>query len=492
LSGRPLAVKTMLLASSRLLTALSAVVLTGILTRTLSKEAYATHRQVLLVFSMFVPVLTLGLPRASYFFLAGERGRPRGIISENLVALTVLAGVFGLGILLGVGELVTARFDNPEVARLLPWLVPYALLMYPRMAFGSVMVVRSKVLWMMGADVSARLLLMLGMLGAALWWGTAEATVITNTVWAVGYGSVAVWLMFKATPRGTAEGPLVTWPGIRSQIAFAVPLGLATLISGLSAQLDKYIVSSMCSPEAFAIYVTGAIQVPFVAVITGSINSVILPEYAKHYKAGEPHKIVDLWQRAMNTSLLFLAPILGGILLFGPEITTVLFGADYMLSWVPFAIYALILPMRAATYGSVLMATDNARWVTVSAIVGLTLNGGLSVVFVWGLGPEGAAWATTLSTYGVAAFMLWPISKAVHTPVRALMDWRHIGQVLGVATVPGLLLWPALSWLPGPALLRLVLGGAIYGGAVVGLYALTGLAKPRELVALLRKRKRPE
>ena len=184
----------------------------------------------------------------------------------------------------------------------------------------------------------------------------------------------------------------------------------------------------------------------------------ILPELAGHHKGGRPHEIVRLWQLAMNNSMLFLAPILGVVLLFAPEIATVLFGADYVESAAPFTIYALMLPMRAATYGSVLMATDNGRWVTASALVGLVLNAGLSVVFVRWLGPSGAAWATTLSTYGVAAFTLWPIGKATRTPVRRLIDWARLGKVLGVALCPVLPMWFLVGHLPGPALVRLMLG----------------------------------
>lgn len=482
--GRKLAIKTMLLASSRLLTALSALIVTGILTRTLSKAEYATYRHWLLLFAMFVPVLTLGLPRAPYYFLADEKERPRGVLLESLAPLVALGALFGLAMLVGIGDLTIARFDNPAVADLLPWLVPYALLMYPVQAFGSVMVVREKVTWMMGADVSARLLLIGAVAVAALVWGTAQATVATTSVWAVIYGGVALWLMLKVTPgRNT-----LTWAGIKTQIAFSVPLGLATLITGLSTQLDKYIVSVMCSPEVFAIYVTGAIQVPFIAVITGSINSVLLPEFAGRHKAGRPEEIVPLWQLAMNTSMLFLAPILGAALLFGPEIATVLFGADFADASVPFTIYALMLPLRAATYGSVLMATDRGRWVTISAIAGLVLNAGFSVLFVWGIGPTGAAWATTLSTYGVAAVTFWPISQAVKTPAHKLVDWPRVTRVLGTALAPAALMWPLLHWLPGPALSRLLIGGGIYGGAVLGLYAVTRLATPRDLVNLLRKR----
>ena len=144
--------------------------------------------------------------------------------------------------------------------------------------------------------------------------------------------------------------------------------------------------------KAFAIYVTGALEIPLIGIVTGAMNAVVLPELAKFYKAGETGRIVDLWQRAMNKALLILVPVMFVILILGPSWWW--FSSPRPMKTPPTSpIYALMLPQRAAVYGSVLMATNNTRYVTVAALLGLVLNLVLSIVFVQWMGYTGAAWA---------------------------------------------------------------------------------------------------
>lgn len=466
------------------------MIITGILTRTLDVGAYATHRQILLLAAMALPLLTLGLPKAPFYFLAEPSpARARGVVVENLGALSALALIFGLALLTPLGPLWVERFDNPALPGLLWLLLPYCLGWFPMQSVAGVLVPLDRVGALMRYNVLTHVALLVGVAAAAWGAGTAEATLGVYAGWGVLAGLWGLWLMLSATPKpppGTAGLQGGTWSGLRAQLAFAVPLGLATLLTGLSTQLDKYLVGVLCSERDFAIYVTGAIEVPLVAVVTGAIASVVLPAFTRHHQAGEPGEILRLWQGAMRTSMLFLAPVLYGVLLLGPDIARVLFGPDYVEAARPMRIYALMLPLRAAVYGSVLMATGNSRWVTVSAAVGLVLNALLSWVAVVLIGPDGAAWASVLATYGVVAVMLWPMGRALGVRPSRLIAWRANALVLLAAGLPALVLWPVTGWFEAPGLARLVVVGATYCGLVAAVYQLGGIAPLRTLRAALK------
>ena len=145
------------------------------------------------------------------------------------------------------------------------------------------------------------------------------------------------------------------------------------------------------------------------------MNAVVLPELAKFFKAGKLNEIRLLWQRAMNKAILILAPATFIVLLFGTELITLIFSARYAEAATPMRIYALSLPIRAAVYGSVLMATNKTKWVTGAAIFGLSLNTVLNYWLVGRLGYAGAAWATVATTYGVVMVLLYPLCKALKT-----------------------------------------------------------------------------
>lgn len=468
------------------------MIITGILTRTLDVSVYATHRQVLLLSAIALPLLTLGLPKAPFYFLAdAPPERARGVVIENLGALTVLGLGFGLFVLSPLGPLWTDRFNNPAIDGLVWLMLPYSLGWFPVQSLAGVLVPFDRAATLMTHNVVSHVVLLVAIAAAAFTAGTAEATVGVYAGWGLLAGLWGVWLMWRATPAPPAGVKLPGWggatlSGLGAQMKFAVPLGLATLLTGLSTQLDKYLVGVLCSDHDFAVYVTGAIEVPLVAVVTGAIASVVLPAFTLHHKGGRPEEIVRLWQGAMRTSMLFLAPVLFGVLLLGPDIAQVLFGSDYIDASRPMRIYALMLPLRAAVYGSVLMATGNSRWVTISAAVGLALNALLSWVAVLFIGADGAAWASVVSTYGVVAVMLWPMGKALGVLPRRLIAWRENVIILVVAGLPAAALWPACSLFAGPGLLRLLIVGTVYSAAVAAIYQLSGIAPLRSLKAALR------
>lgn len=489
MSRRSLTFKTLVLASGRALTALSAILATAILTRALTKADYATHKQALLVYAMAAPLLMLGLPKALYVFLPRHPERARAALVSNLLLLLGGGAVLTLALLLGLGDLAAERFDNPRLSEAV-WLVgPYALAMFPLAALGAVMVAQERVTTLLRFNIASRAILLglVALAGGAV--GSAWATVGAYALWAAVMVVPAIVLMLRAVPPDP-DGGRPTVSGMKRQLAFSVPLGLAGMLGTLSTQLDKLIVSAMCTVDDFAIYVTGAIELPLIGVVTGAMSAVVLPELSRFYAEGTPGRIIALWQKAMNKALLVLAPVMFGVLLAGPELMAVVFSADYTAAAEPLRIYALMLPLRAAVYGSVLMATDRTRWVTASAGFGLALNAGLSVVLVGALGYAGAAWATVLTTYGVVAFMLWPMSRALECRPWALIAWGHVARVLLVAGLPAAALWAvdATVGVPLGDLGRLVVLGGGYGLLVAGAYQLSGVTTVADLLRFLQRR----
>ncbi len=477
--------RTLLLASGKALTALAALLATAALTRLLTKGDYATFKQVMLLYGIASPLLMLGVPKALLYFIPGETERLRGVLLDNLLLLVAGAAVFGVALTLGVDELVARRFNNPKVLDYAWLLVPYALCMFPASAVGPALVALDRVRGLVLFNALSRMLLLGSVVGAAWYWRAPGPAVTAQVLWAAVMVAPAMW-MIRSAAGGAKGGPSL--PTAWKQLTFAVPLGLASLLGAISMQLDKLVVSSMCTNEQFAVYVTGAIQLPLVGVVTGALMAAVLPDMALLHKSGNPQGIVRLWRAVMEKAQLFLAPALGLTLAFGPEIARFLFGPDYEAAARPLRIYALMLPLRGAVYGSVLMATDNTRQVTVSALLGLLLNAALSVALVAWMGADGAAWATVLSTYGVVAYMLWPISTAVKTPYLKLVPWGAVTKTCFVALLPAPLFWwlaAQVNWLD---LAELLVFGGLYGVVVLLAYRIVGLATPGELWASLRKR----
>ena len=160
MESRSLTFKTILLASGKILAAFSTIGITAILTRVLSIGDYATHKQALLMYAMCAPALTLGLPKALYFFLPGEEERPRAYLAENLLLLFGLGSAFLIGISVFGGQFFAARFENEVLRSLAPLVGVYGLAMLPMAALSAVLMATDKVQTLVRFQVTSQLCLL--------------------------------------------------------------------------------------------------------------------------------------------------------------------------------------------------------------------------------------------------------------------------------------------------------------------------------------------
>ncbi len=174
--------KVIILASGQALTALVGIVSMAVLTRVFSKLDYATYRQTLLAYTFAVPFVTLGLDRTLYFFLPGEKERPRALLVENLLLLTVAGGILSLFLLLGGNHLLARRLNNPDLATILLLLIPYPLLMLPASALNACLMARDRTQQVAGFNVASRLVMLVLVLLPVLFWATPAAAIVGTVV----------------------------------------------------------------------------------------------------------------------------------------------------------------------------------------------------------------------------------------------------------------------------------------------------------------------
>jgi O-antigen/teichoic acid export membrane protein len=301
----------------------------------------------------------------------------------------------------------------------------------------------------------------------------------------VGITAVAaVRLMFAACP-GRAWQP--TLKGIKDQLWFAVPLGLSSLVGALSTSLDQVIVSSRCPPDAYAVYSVGAFEIPLIGVITGSISSVLMVDYARLYYQRNHSEMVSLIHRAMTRSAVLLLPLMILLLIVAPSVMEVLFGKSYRGAAQYFRIYLLLLPMRTLTFGALLQSAGRNRLILVQSILDLAANAALGWYLTGVFGPAGAALANILATYLVAVPVgLWALKATLQTSAWRLLPWSSLARIMGTALLAGV---PALAlhyWLPVPAVFKLAAAAAAFAAAGALLFTRLGLVSPEELRSVAR------
>lgn len=467
--------KAILLSSGEALSALVGLATVMVLARVFSKEDYAAYRQTLLAFSFLVPLVTLGLPTALFYFLPNEKERPRAVLVENVLLLAAGGLLIALFLLLGGNHLLARWFDNPELATTLRIFIPYPLAMLPASAFGACLLARGHATSVAVFNVVSRALL-LGSVLLPLLLVPRPAMAVTGYVSASVLTSfVALWLMFRAC-RGGDWRPSAA--GIKSQLGYSIPIGLGGLVGQVERNLDKLLVSVMCGPAVFAVYVNGAMEIPLIGAITGSVTSVLVVDYTKLYAEGRTDEIIRLIHSAMIKCGMILIPLMFFLLITAPQVMTILFGPRYAESATVFRIYLLMLPIRTLTFGALLRATGHSHHILFQAVLTLFANAILTWVGIRLFGPIGAAIATVAVVWIVAVpYVVVLFRRILRCHIAAIFPWWGmarlflVGAASAVAAVGMILSVPFLE----TAFATLVAAGTVFGVVTIVLFVSLGL-----------------
>jgi O-antigen/teichoic acid export membrane protein len=450
------------------LTTVVALVSGMVLARVLSKTDLATYRQTMLAYDVLIPLLSLGLGSGIYYFLPTEKTRVRGVVVDGLLLMAGMGLLYAVFIALGGNHLLAKRFSNPAIVSTLAYLVPLPMIMLPAKLLSSVMVVQNQVQKLTAYNVLSSLLLAISVIAACLVWKSPDSMVLTRVGVMLVSGAVAIWLMLRTVP---ADSWHPSFANMKQMVAYSIPLVGASAMGTISLQLDKLIVSAMCTPEQFAVYSNGAIEIPLIGILTGSIASVIQPDLRRMVAGGDFAGALALFRQAASKSAAILIPAMMFLLVGAEPFILTLFSAKYSGSVLPFRLYLLILPVRIVYFGVFMMALGKSKMILYRSIVGLAFNLVLSIVLVRWMGFIGAIVATIISLYLVAcAWNFSVISRAVGCRWWQIVPFGTVFQLAGVsilACAPMLgLMMLDLPWAP---VLKLALNGASFVLALAGL-----------------------
>lgn len=478
--------KVLVLSSGQALTALVGIVSAAVLARVFSQHDYASYRQALLAYTFAVPFVTLGFDRALYYFLPGEEKRLRGILVENLLWLLGAGALLSLFLLAGGNRLLAMRFHNQELSGLLRLLILYPLFMLPAASLPACLMGRNRSEQVAGFNVGSRLVMLLATVMPCLFWPSPATAIIGIVIGGAITSAAALVLMFRACNIGSWHPTL---SGIRKQARFSVPLGLAGLIATVSISLDQVMVAALCPPAAFAVFVNGAMEIPLIGMVTGSVTSVLIVDYARFYKEGRVGEIVALIHRAMVKCALILIPAMAFLLCMAPEMMRLIFGPAYEASAVPFRIYLLLLPMRTLTFGAIFMATGNSRRVLEQSLIPLVGKLILTWHLIKLLGPIGAPVTTVMITYCLTIpFLLFQLDSILHQPVLTLFPWKHLSKIALASFAPTIAVLTLKALLPMNDSIRLAVTFGAYAPLTLVLLGWSGLVNVKQLIGEIRAR----
>lgn len=423
-----------------------------ILARILLPEELGSYRQLFLIYTTFSTLMLLGIPQSILFFLPKLRHSDSQdeFITRTVNLVTLLAFVFGAAIFLFRG-LIARSFNNPQLEQLLVLYAVYPLFMFITQIYSSVALglkQPAKAAFFTLFTVVTDLMLILGlallthdlsyivlgvMLSAFLQWGFAQYQLLGRRI--------------KASFD----------PSFYQDVfRYSLPLGLSSIIGMLSIQLDKFVISGFFTPAQFAVFSVGAMELPFISILSNSVNAILLPQIS-----GDPAQMKDIYRAAVRKNTLIIFPLCLLFFLFADPLIRIIYTSTYAAAVPYFQMYLLILPLRIATYGIIFMALQKTRYIMVNSLVTLGLNLVLNLILVRVLGMMGAAVATVIVTWFSAGLYLYWMRKRLRLSIAELFPLKAIlktAVAVALAAVPA----AAVRWIFGYGWAAQIAAGIIF------------------------------
>ncbi|KAB0267931.1 murein biosynthesis integral membrane protein MurJ [Microvirga brassicacearum] len=292
-------------------------------------------------------------------------------------------------------------------------------------------------------------------------------------------GVVQLAIVILALARGEASivrfRKPVWSPALKSLLLAGFPALVASGAVQLFVLVGTQVASFWPSGVSWLYYADRVVQLPL-GLMAALASSVLLPELALRYRAGERQALVDSQNRAIGLGLLLSLPASVALACLAEPMAFVLFrrGAfdDADAAGTALVLLGLSLGLPAATLAKVfsqaLFARGALKGAVAAALIGMAATGLSSVLLGFAWGVVGIALGISLGCLAHAAVLVWLLQQArMWRPDRALL-----GKALRIALASALLgggLLMGLRVSPAPtavSLAVLCLGG-------LGFYAAT-------------------
>lgn len=219
----------------------------------------------------------------------------------------------------------------------------------------------------------------------------------------------------------------------KNMFVMASPLAISSLIEKSLVYLDGLMVSAMLTTTAYAFYRAGAVEVPFVAGLYGSVTAIVMPEIAKLFNEGNLKEIIRLKRIAISGTIFFVYPVLIFLFFFAEPLVSAYLSKSYAASIAIFMIFNLSLLIRVNDYQDIIIISKNSKFIFRSVLFVSILNLILNYTLITYFGINGAACAFIISLSSFAILLLWKSIKILECSFYDLFDISLIGKIVGLA-----------------------------------------------------------
>ena len=440
------------------------LILAMILSRYLSVADYGSYQQLFMIYTILVTVVSLGLPASINYFIAKADSKEE----EKAYVIQTYLMLLGMALIASVlffflSGLVSKGFHNPELNGLIKVYIWFFFFLTPIQFINQLLVVINKTKQLaIYRNVFAALRLVSVVIPVLL---KADLKIIIISLVFFSFIQFVYTTLIIFKPYTNVK---MCWSKLllKTQTAYSVYIGLASILDIITKQLDQLMISFFFLSGMFAIYANGAKELPFIGLITGSVMAVLTPTFVRLYKEKKNTEILRIWHESARKIALILFPVTAFLILFAKECMIILFSSKYAESAIIFQIYLLTTPLRIVTYGAMLMAINKTKLIFRASIFALIIDTILNLLFIQWFGIIGPAISTVLVLYFLAGYHLRNIKNGLKIKYSEVMPWKKIFKLILLSVLPLIIILP-IKMLAMPMLAKFIIAGIIYSIAFI-------------------------
>jgi O-antigen/teichoic acid export membrane protein len=219
-----------------------------------------------------------------------------------------------------------------------------------------------------------------------------------------------------------------------------------TTVGILNLKLDGVLISSYFSDKVYAVYSTGALELPLIGLFTASITAAIMPNMVAETDRGRPTKSLEIWHKANRKSSLFIFPTFAFFLICGYDFIVFMYTKDYAMATWPFLIYLAKMPIRVAIYGALFRAMGHTKPLALAVFYSFIANVIIGVILlVVGrhgfLSFVGPSIGSLIASFVAVGYLLNAMCVKLNIPLTQAMRWKELGRIFALSLLCGLFLW---------------------------------------------------
>jgi O-antigen/teichoic acid export membrane protein len=329
-----------------------------VVSRRLSIVEFGLYKQAFLLVSTAGAVLPLGFQMSAFYFLPRQK-ECRGGVVLNILLYQACVGALGMLALLVWPEILSVLFGDDALKPHAP-ILGLVLFLWTSSSFVEVIATANQdVVASTAFIVAAQATRAIFAITAATVVPTAHGQIVAAAIQTFLQTLLLLWYLQSRFPGFWSK---FEWPLMKAQIAYAAPLGFASLVYIVQTDLHNYVVANTFGAATFAVYAVGVAQLPLVGLIRESVDSVLLPRISYLQEQNQREAILQLTFRASRKLALVYLPMFAFLSVCGYDLLVLMYTGKFSASWPIFAVNLMLLPLGMFINDPVLRAYAAHRY----------------------------------------------------------------------------------------------------------------------------------